>query len=333
MTRGIFLFIFSMTIFSWGDYADDAYRLIKKGEYEQAYKLYSLAYRDESNIKAAYNMAVMIEKQYVHDRDILNYQPKEAAKWYKIVADSVPETKDLKPEYCAKEMYPYYLKTFDKLSKWYKKGHFVKRSDKEAERYRQRASELKRYCKKYPNYKHSAIPHYKSTEEENAESYLKKCPAAKVIPQKNRIGIDDYKCVYYKRFPKKMKQILDLHQDERLIHSPTAQNDDDEKHKKINQKARKIARPVLSYIIKNKIIPCYKTAKTKSDLNYCYNYYLNECQKLTFGDIIACTSAPESNAGEKTDSDKATDEDRKKAIREIKEMMKKGDICPVLIDC
>ena len=333
--KKLLLMLLAFTLFAWGGYTDDAYRLFKKGEYQQAYNLYSLAYREEGNIKAAYNIAVMIEKQYVHDRDILNYRPSEAAKWYKIVADSVPETKDLKPEYCAKEMYPYYLKTFNKLSKWYKKGDFVKRSKERADAYKQRAQELQKYCRKYPNYKHSAIPHHQSAEEEYAQAYLKKCPAAKIIPKADRIGIDRYECVYFKRFPSVMKRILNLYQFKRLNDSPTKMTYSEETYSRINKKARKISRPVLSYIIKNEIIPCYKKAKTKSELGRCYDNYLSECQILTFGAIAMCAEPPggskESRA--KSEDKNLSEKDRKKAIRELKERFKKGDICPMMVMC
>jgi len=327
------LMIVFVTLVGWGGYTDDAYRLFRRGEYQQAYDLYSLAYREQGNIKAAYNIAVMIEKQYVHDRNILNYRPSEAARWYKIVADSVPETKELKPEYCAKEMYPYYLKTFNKLSRWYREGHFLKRSAKEAKRYRQRALELKRYCKKYPAYGKSAIPHPKSYDEEIARDYLAKCPVAKVIPKADRIGIDRFRCLYYRRFPSEMKRILNLYQLKRLNESPTNTSYSRKRDRSVNQKARRAARPILSYVIENEIVPCYKRAQTKRELDRCFDTYLSRCQVLTLGPVIVCDPGPEGRRETRDGSadKKMTESDRKKAIRKLRKMFKSGDVCPVRV--
>jgi len=325
--RWFILFFSMMSVFLWAGDTDDAYRLYKKGEYVQAYDLYTLAYRDKGNIKAAYNVAVMIEKQKVHDRNILNYRPVEAAKWYKRVADSVP--KKLTPAYCHKEMYPYYLKTFSKLSDWSRQGHLMKRSSEAAAAYARKASVLKAYCKHIKDPKRSTVPHTKSYEEELADDYLKKCSAAKIIPPRDRIWIDRYPCFYYKKFPKQMKKILHLAQYERIYSHPTANNKEDEK-KVINKKARKTAHPVLSYLVHNKVIPCYKKAKTDKALEKCYYNYLSDCQQLTFGDIISCTGTPQ---GDKKKAKNITDKERSKAIKEIKKMLKKGNICPELFLC
>ena len=331
--RRIILFFLMISTGIWAGYTDDAYRLYKKGEYIQAFNLYRIAYQDEGSIKAAYNMAVMIEKQKVHDRNILNYRPAEAAKWYKRVADSVPDEKKLTPAYCDKEIYPYYLKTFKKLADWSRKGHLVKRSQEAATDYVQKASVLKQYCKKTKASKHSTAAQKKSYKEELADAYLQKCTAARIIPSRNRTGIDAYPCLYYKKFPEQMKKIMDFAQYVRLYRDPTANNKEDE-IKKINKKARRAARPILSYLVHEKVIPCYRKAETPSALHRCYSDYLSDCQQLTFGPVISCM-VPEQSKSEaaKEEVKHLTEKERQKAIREIKKMLQHGNICPVEILC
>ena len=325
----IFLFFILLSQGSWAGYTDDAYRLYKKGDYKQAYHLYSLAYRYEGNIKAAYNMAVMIERQKVHDRNILNYRLKESVKWYQKVANSVPDKKKLTPAYCNKEIYPYYLKTFKKLSNWSQKGHFVTHSSQSAAAYTHKAKVLKRYCNNKKNHSASVIPHPKSAKDVQAEAYLKKCSAAKIIPPKDRTGIDIFPCMYYKKFPQQMKKIMYLAQFVRLYKDPSANNKEDE-IKRINKKARKTARPVLSYLIKEQVIPCYHKTKTEQALAHCYFNYLSDCQQLTFGEKGTCLH---SDRKEKKKMKNITEEERKQAIRKIKNMFQKGDICPTLMLC
>jgi len=89
-----------------------------------------------------------------------------------------------------------------------------------------------------------------------------------------------------------MKKILNLAQYQRLYSDVTA-NNKEEKKERINHKARNVARPILSYIVDYKIIPCYKKAETDRALEQCYNNYLSDCQQLTFGTIISCTGTPE----------------------------------------
>ncbi len=325
----VLLFLAGMTALLSADAVNDAYRLYKAGEYELAYSKYHDAYKENGNIKAAYNIAVMIEQQKFKDPYWMDYRPKEAAKWYKKVADSVPVEKNLKPEYCHKEIYPYYLKSFKKLSLWYEKGHFVVPSAETAKMYRKKAAVLKTYCSHHPHPKHSTVSHPKNYQEQLAEEFIQKCPAAKVIPSQDRVWIDRYPCVYYKKFPKRMKKILNLAQYYRLYSDLTA-GYQEEKKKVINRKARKIARPILSYVVEHEVIPCYKKAKTDKDLEKCYYYYLSDCQAVTFGVEISCAGT---YAREEKKAKKITEEERQESIREIREELKKGDICPPLVRC
>ncbi|WP_457606189.1 hypothetical protein [Nitratifractor sp.] len=308
---------------------DDAYRLYKKGEYENAFHLYWQAYREEGSVKGAYNMAVLIEKRKVHDRNILNYAPKEAAKWYRVVADSVPGASKLSPKQCG-PMYRYYLRSFDKLSDWYRRGYLLPRSAEKSRYYAHKAEELRGFCRgsrKKPSGSSKPL----SEERKRAEAFVAKCPAAAVVPARDRIGIEHFDCGEFRRFPRQMKKILHLAQEERIYRNPSVMDGSgEEKRRIINRKARKIARPILLDLLRKETASCIERASSASTVNRCMKSYLGRCRQLTFGPVISCIKGGSASSTKQL----GVEEARKEARKWLEERRRKGgDLCPVLVRC
>ena len=192
---------------------------------------------------------------------------------------------------CEDEMLPYYYITFKKLKKY------------------DDSKKLKSLCNQYKN------------------PYIRKCPAANVVPRYYRKGIETFSCFYYKKFPNSMKRLL-------KIHSKIKSYSDLETANLVAKNRAKIVRaikPIVNYYIK-KESRCINRAKYNKDIRRCLDEYENFLHKAFLSEEVSVMRAidKETIAKERAAYQEeraflnkaATKKDKQEALRDLKSMHK-----------
>ncbi len=214
--------------------------------------------------------------------------PKKAREYYLNVYSHITP---LNNKLCEDEMLPYYYITLKKLKKF------------------DELKSLKSGCRGYKN------------------PYIRKCPAAKVVPRYYRRGLKKFQCFYYKRFPNAMKRLLKIHSQINAYSSL-------ETAKLVSKNRAKIIRaikPIVSYYIK-KESRCINRAKYNKDIRRCLYEYENFLHKAFLSQEVSVfravdkkTIAKEKAAYEQERvylNEVATKKEKQKALRDLKIMHK-----------
>ncbi len=302
------LFFLIMSVMLSGLHAgttDAAYAAYKKGHAAEAFRLYRRAWKKEGSTKAAYNLAVFYEKGIGTSRN-----PAKAQKYYRIVHDRIYRIFPIR-KICDDPMLPYYRKTLRKLTEYRKKDH-----------YRKLLREIDESCTEQEQWRAKAN-----------DRYLKVCPAASVIPAWDRIDLDRYDCVLFRKYPGLMKEYLHLYRQRKQFLLLAERGDDLEAKRKAvatHRRIKKIVAPIMRNALK-KEERCIRKAHTVGELSRCNLNY------VFFADHVMGCEVTMEGCNFSPDPEKACEEerrffaqplkeaDRKKAIDSIREELRKGD--------
>jgi len=284
---------------------DDAYSVYKNGDKRKAFQLYAKGDK-AGNLKATYNLAVFYEKGIGTEKNL-----SKALKLYKKVIHSIRNSDD----YCSSSQQRYYKKTYKKLGEYENDPTYL-----------QKLKKLENDCK-----------YIKNPWRDEDSAFIKKCPSARVIPEKDRKAIYIVPCEYFKRYPRLMKKYMPLYQ--QVNRSISYGEISEEQYKKAQKEIRTLVHPLLRDL-KKKEISCYKKAKTIRDDEKCYTDYIGDLDILFGTDMIGMYNEgmyyyPNEKDRKRIEAeDKArkkkvlTEQKRKKSIQKAQEELRKNDLLP-----
>lgn len=160
------------------------------------------------------------------------------------------------------------------------------------------------------------------------DPFLKRCPAAKVIPKFDRADMDQFSCILYKKFPNSMKKLLHLHTkilSYGNVYEPVLV-------KKYRSRLLQSIRPIMHYYIKSGT-RCISQARINRDITKCFAPYesflrsaLISREVSVFLDVndkkLMQQEREESQRYEKYLKQAATKKEKAKAIQELKKLHK-----------
>ena len=250
--RGLLIFLTIFIVIEASSLTDIAYKEYRLHHYKRAFELYKKG-SDEGNIKAIYNLAVFYEKGIGTKKD--TNRAKELYGTLLMALENIDMLQD--PAICKSKMLPFYYKSFKKLAYYENNMNYLRR-----------LKALKKLC---------STPYL--------NSYLKRCPSAKVVKKEYRYHLEDFNCKLFKRYPNTMKHLLALHSKYRRVQvgfepkSRVLRKRYRAKLTKLLREIEKVAYPIIKDYSKSATV-CVKKAKKRGDLDSCYERFLSNISTL-----------------------------------------------------
>ena len=313
-----FFLIWTLILFPlWSSsLTDAAYKAYKEKQYNKALTLYTKASKHGSHrqqIKAYYNLGVFYKKGIGTAKD-----PKKALKNFRmaaLVGQGIIHT--MGNTYYNDDTLRIMRDTYRYLSR-------LEKSDDKRKKAKQNATRIETKIKERIAAKKEAqqeAKYKKREQQKRIATYLRKCPASRIIPTTYRNDIDQINCQYFKHYPELMRKYMPL----RAKYKVYAESYESIKLEKVNNKIQKILNPILVSLQKKRI-SCYEKALLRGDLMTCDGNYLSELDSLlmtssltNYNDSITQFGSSEAIAQLKKENLKhLTTEEKKNAVSKLK---------------
>ncbi len=280
--KSFWLFV-CCAVFVFGAVTDKAYKEYKAKHYEKAFALYQKAY-DQGDRKAIYNLATFYDKGIGTKKD-----RKRAIELYREFIDTGSD-KINSGAICIDDLKKYYVIALKKLTEYQKDRYYKGLLDI-----------LNQNCQR-----------------EN--SFIKKCPYAKVVAPEDRYNLASIDCVLYKKYPKNLKKFFHY---QRLLGG--VKETSSLQYDRYTKKMDHYIDPIIKYYLR-KEIECIKNANLVGDIVKCEAAYLgkrddilSESNLQNFADSRELFSSEEEKKNRKRhEQQKATEKEKQELIDRIR---------------